>query len=175
MEDIADNGEGVNPALVLHYFSLSILCIFMIEVLLKLIAFRMKYFTHKFEVFDGAIVVISWILDIASLREEEAFQAAQFIIILRLWRVVRVVNGALLSAKANADGELHTARKEARRVIHALHKSQEKNDTIEKENRHLKKAIKAAGFTPDDLMAKSQQSAPQEANGTKVTGNKHEE
>ena len=41
------------------------------------------------------------------------------------------LTGALLSAKANADGELHTARKEARRVIHALHKSQEKNDTIE--------------------------------------------
>ena len=39
--------------------------------------------------------------------------------------------GAILSAKANSDGELHTARKEARRVIHALHKSQEKNDTIE--------------------------------------------
>jgi len=32
-----------------------------------MIAFRLKYFTHKFEVLDGAVVVISWILDVASM------------------------------------------------------------------------------------------------------------
>ncbi len=37
------------------------------QIVVKLIAFRLKYFTHKFEVFDGMVVVISWILDIASL------------------------------------------------------------------------------------------------------------
>ena len=34
---------------------------------MKLIAFRLKYFTHKFEVFDGCIVVLSYALDLASL------------------------------------------------------------------------------------------------------------
>ena len=37
------------------------------QVLLKLIAFRLKYFTHKFEVFDGIVVMVSFALDIASL------------------------------------------------------------------------------------------------------------
>ena len=32
-----------------------------------MVAFRLKYFTHKFEVFDGIVVVVSWILDLASL------------------------------------------------------------------------------------------------------------
>ena len=27
----------------------------------------MKFFTHKFEVFDATVVLLSWILDIASL------------------------------------------------------------------------------------------------------------
>ena len=53
----------------------------------------MKYFTHKFEVLDGIVVVISWVLDIASLAREEAFEAAALLIVLRLWRVVRIVNG----------------------------------------------------------------------------------
>ena len=38
-----------------------------LQVLLKLIAFRLKYFTHKFEVFDGIVVMVSFALDIASL------------------------------------------------------------------------------------------------------------
>ena len=47
--------HGVNPGLVFHYLSLVILSIFMIEFLLKLIAFRMKFFTHRFEVCTYAL------------------------------------------------------------------------------------------------------------------------
>ena len=46
---------GINPGKVFHCFSLVILSIFMIEFLLKLIAFRMKFFTHKFEVCTYAL------------------------------------------------------------------------------------------------------------------------
>ena len=38
-----------------------------LQIVLKIIAFRLKYFTHKFEVFDAIVVVVSWVLDIASL------------------------------------------------------------------------------------------------------------
>ena len=46
---------GINPGLVFHCLSLVILSIFMLEFLLKLIAFRMKFFTHKFEVCTYAL------------------------------------------------------------------------------------------------------------------------
>jgi tetrahydromethanopterin S-methyltransferase subunit F len=88
-----DGDVGVNPAVVLHVTSIIILTLFVFEIILKLIAFRLKYFTHKFEVFDGTIVFLSYLLDLASLAEEEAFEAASLVIILRLWRVVRIVNG----------------------------------------------------------------------------------
>ena len=42
--------HGINPGVVFHYLSLVILSIFILEFLLKLIAFRMKFFTHRFEV-----------------------------------------------------------------------------------------------------------------------------
>ena len=41
--------------------------IYSAQILIKIIAFRLKYFTHKFEVFDGIVVVISWTLDVASM------------------------------------------------------------------------------------------------------------
>jgi hypothetical protein len=145
---------GVNPALVLHGISLTILSIFMIEILLKLVAFRLKYFLpsihvicgHKFyfitfEMFDGMVVIISWVLDIASLQEEEAFELIDLVIILRLWRIVRVVNGAVLSAKAQLDQQLHEAKHHSRHIITALHKAQDKIDLLERDNQVLRQRL----------------------------------
>ena len=41
-----------------------ILCL---QIVLKMIAFRLKHFLEKFEVFDAIIIVISWTIDVASL------------------------------------------------------------------------------------------------------------
>ena len=46
--------HGINPGVVFHYLSLVILSIFILEFLLKLIAFRIKFFTQKFEVYTYA-------------------------------------------------------------------------------------------------------------------------
>ena len=48
-----------------------------------------------------------------------------------LWRVVRIVNGAVLSSKSQSDRQLEEACSEARRIIHALHKCQDKFDEVE--------------------------------------------
>lgn len=121
-----DAAFGVDPAIILHSISIFILFIFVIEFLLKLIAFRLKFFTHKFEVFDACVVFLSFVLDIASLADEEGFQIASLLIILRLWRVVRVVNGVVLSTSARRDAAVHEARGEARKIIHVLHKTQKR-------------------------------------------------
>ena len=73
---------------------------------------------------------------------EENFEAFNLLIILRLWRVVRIVNGmfsllpyftqllwwlwsgAILSSKAQSDAQLEIVRGEARKTIHILHKLQ---------------------------------------------------
>lgn len=59
--------------------------------------------------------------------DEEGFEViAQLVILLRLWRIVRVVNGIILSSKSQNDGALHQAKGEARKVIHMLHKTQKR-------------------------------------------------
>ena len=60
------------------------------------------------------------------VREESFASVATLLIVLRLWRVVRIVNAAALGAKAQADRQLSVARAKVRNVVHALHKSQDK-------------------------------------------------
>lgn len=78
---------------IFHYFSLALLTFFMVELMGKLYAYRWEFFEHKFEVFDGLIVVISFVLDIVFIFHEDAFDGLGLLILLRLWRVARIING----------------------------------------------------------------------------------
>lgn len=78
---------------IFHYFSLALLTFFMVELMGKLFAYRWEFFDHKFEVFDGFIVVISFVLDIVFIFHEDAFDGLGLLILLRLWRVARIING----------------------------------------------------------------------------------
>lgn len=65
----------------------------MMELAGKLFAFRLEFFHHKFEMFDGLVVVVSFILDIVFIFHEDAFDGMGLLILLRLWRVARIING----------------------------------------------------------------------------------
>lgn len=53
---------------VIHICSIIVLSIFMVEVILKVIYTREHFFTHKIEMIDGIIVLLSWILDLIMLN-----------------------------------------------------------------------------------------------------------
>ncbi|XP_064025103.1 voltage-gated hydrogen channel 1 isoform X2 [Pogoniulus pusillus] len=55
---------------VFHYLSLSILSIFLVEVGFKVFIYGREFFHHKFEVLDGIVVVVSFILDIVLIFRE---------------------------------------------------------------------------------------------------------
>lgn len=78
---------------VFHYSSFAILTLFMIEVFLKLFVFRLEFFHHKFEILDTFVVVVSFILDLVLLFQKHEFEALGLLILLRLWRVARIING----------------------------------------------------------------------------------
>lgn len=73
--------------------SIAILTFFMIEIFLKLFVFLWEFFHHKFEILDAIIVVVSFVLDIVLLFREHEFEALGLLILLRLWRVARIING----------------------------------------------------------------------------------
>ncbi|KAJ7309811.1 hypothetical protein JRQ81_007881 [Phrynocephalus forsythii] len=78
---------------VFHYLSLSILTLFLVEVSFKVYTYRLEFFHHKFEVLDAIVVIISFVLDIVVLFREHEFEALGLLILLRLWRVARIING----------------------------------------------------------------------------------
>ena len=93
-----------------------------------------KYMYMKFGYLNGAYVyvihmrtfymAINLLCVLCSRVDEEGFEViAQLVILLRLWRIVRVVNGIILSSKSQNDNALHEAKGEARKVIHMLHKT----------------------------------------------------
>ena len=47
------------------------------------------------------------------------------------------LSGAVLSSKARSDRDLERSRSEARRIIHALHKAQDKMDELEVKNKMI--------------------------------------
>ena len=80
-------------AQVFHYLSLALLTFFMVELAGKIYAYRLDFFKHKFEVFDGIVVVVSFVLDVVYISSEDAFDGVGLLILFRLWRVARIVNG----------------------------------------------------------------------------------
>lgn len=65
----------------------------MVELAGKLFAYQLEFFQHKFEVFDGLVVLVSFVLDIVFIFHEDAFDGMGLLILLRLWRVARIING----------------------------------------------------------------------------------
>lgn len=54
----------------------------------------MEFFHHKFEILDAIVVVVSFVLDLVLLFKNHHFEALGLLILLRLWRVARIINGA---------------------------------------------------------------------------------
>ncbi|XP_060571090.1 voltage-gated hydrogen channel 1-like [Ruditapes philippinarum] len=96
---------------ILHYASISILGLFLIETLVRLAVFRLEFFKHKLEVFDAVIVIVSFVLDIIFRNQEGPESGIGLLIVLRLWRVTRILNGIVLSVKLQAEKRVQRERR----------------------------------------------------------------
>ncbi|NWT43856.1 HVCN1 protein, partial [Chroicocephalus maculipennis] len=127
---------------VFHYLSLSILTIFLVEVGFKVFVYRREFFHHKFEVLDGIVVVVSFILDIVLIFREHEFEAVGLLILLRLWRVARIINGIILSVKTRSEQQVSKLKqanlKLATKVEQLERSCIEKEQEIERLNKILK-------------------------------------
>lgn len=138
--------EHGHAAEVFHFLSLALLTFFMVELAGKLFAYRMEFFHHKFEVFDGAVVVISFVLDIVFIFHEDAFSGTGLLILLRLWRVARIINGIMVSMKARADQKIHKLKESYDHLVERVTELQERNDKLERENQVLQALLKKHGL-----------------------------
>lgn len=82
---------------VFHYCSLSVISLFLIEIIVRIYALRLKFFKHKLEMFDAIIVIVSFVLDIVFRNNDGPESGAGLLVVLRLWRVTRILNGKFFS------------------------------------------------------------------------------
>ncbi|KAM6051776.1 voltage-gated hydrogen channel 1 [Theristicus caerulescens] len=127
---------------VFHYLSLSILTIFLVEVGFKVFVYRWEFFHHKFEVLDGIVIIVSFVLDVVLIFREHEFEAVGLLILLRLWRVARIINGIILSVKTRSEQQVSKLKqanlKLATKVEQLEHSCVEKEQEIERLNKILK-------------------------------------
>ncbi|KAM9356612.1 voltage-gated hydrogen channel 1 [Symphorus nematophorus] len=131
---------------VFHYLSLALLTFFMVELAGKLFAYRLEFFHHLFEVFDGVVVIISFVLDIAFIFHEDAFDGMGLLILLRLWRVARIINGILVSVKTRAHQKIHKLKESYDHLVQRVTELQQRADKLEQENEKLKALLKQHGI-----------------------------
>ncbi|KAJ7390523.1 Voltage-gated hydrogen channel 1 [Desmophyllum pertusum] len=128
-----------NPAPhILHYISIAILSIFMIELFLKIYAMGLTFLKHKMEVFDGIVVIVSFSLDVAFSGKEGAVDGISLIVLLRLWRVTRIINGIVLSVKMQAERQIEVLEKENSELKEELEQLKTKCAQLEAELKTLK-------------------------------------
>ncbi|XP_062516900.1 voltage-gated hydrogen channel 1-like [Corticium candelabrum] len=107
LQCITKGEEQINPGFVLHVLGLVVLGVFLLELCLKLYSFGLSFFKHKMEVFDGVIVVVSFAMDAAYGGDEDAWDGVGLLVLLRMWRVVRIVNGVVLSVKKKSEKRIN--------------------------------------------------------------------
>lgn len=88
------HAESVEAAL--HITSLTILAIFMAQLVCLLIAFGVhRFFRHGFYVVDSVVVIVAIVLE-TSLHEP----ASELVVLLISWRALRVLHGLIASAES---------------------------------------------------------------------------
>lgn len=118
---------------ILHYMSIGILSLFIIEIALKMYVMRQEFFKHRMEVFDAIIVILTFSLDIALAKEEGLISAVGLLIVLRLWRITSILNGVILSVKVQAERRLARERRTREAVEQELCKFRDYCTVQEKE------------------------------------------
>ncbi|XP_054648467.1 voltage-gated hydrogen channel 1 [Dunckerocampus dactyliophorus] len=127
---------------VFHYLSLALLTFFMVELAGKLYAYRLEFFQHKFEVFDALVVVLSFVLDIVFLFHDDVFDGMGLLILLRLWRVARIINGILVSVKTRADQKIHKLKGSYDHLVQRITELQQQVDQLQQDNQKLQALLK---------------------------------
>uniref|UniRef100_A0A452UTQ7 Transmembrane protein 266 n=1 Tax=Ursus maritimus TaxID=29073 RepID=A0A452UTQ7_URSMA len=92
---------------IIHWISLVILSVFFSETVLRIVVLGIwDYIENKIEVFDGAVIILSLAPMVASTvanGPRSPWDAISLIIMLRIWRVKRVIDAYVLPVKVDME------------------------------------------------------------------------
>ncbi|XP_077148909.1 voltage-gated hydrogen channel 1 [Ranitomeya variabilis] len=148
LELLEEKVDHVVPE-IFHYLSVSVLSFFLLEIAGKLYAFRLEFFHHKFEVFDAVIVIISFIIDVVYITREDFFSAVGLLILLRLWRVARIVNGVILSVKSRAEEKINKLKEKQETLLARVSQLEQQCTQQEQEISRLQTLLQQNNIFPE--------------------------
>ncbi|XP_073482441.1 voltage-gated hydrogen channel 1 [Aquarana catesbeiana] len=148
LELLVDKVDHIIPE-IFHYLSISVLSFFLLEIVGKLFAFRLEFFHHKFEVFDAVIVIISFIIDVVYITREDVFSAVGLLILLRLWRVARIVNGVIMSVKSRAEEKINKLKAKQETLLARVSQLEQQCSQQEQEIGRLQKVLQQNNIFPE--------------------------
>jgi len=123
------------------------------QIIVKLFALGLSFFKHKLEVFDACVVIVSFSLDIVILHRNSdgALGGVEFIILLRLWRISRIVNGLIVSVKKKSEEKVEILSMQKQELDEQVLQLESKVAAQKKEIQHLREKLESLGVRPDDI------------------------
>ncbi|XP_071964645.1 uncharacterized protein [Antedon mediterranea] len=149
--------DGLDMETLLEALSattLSILSVFIVEVLLRLIGMGASFFKSKLEIFDVAIVLIAFILDlvfhVCGVNEEyPGTIAASNLIVLRCWRFYGIIHSELLRMRRIVREEMDMERYARRQAEAQADALQSQYDQQLKEITQLRDVLRQNEIDPE--------------------------
>uniref|UniRef100_A0A0G4HX23 Phosphodiesterase n=1 Tax=Chromera velia CCMP2878 TaxID=1169474 RepID=A0A0G4HX23_9ALVE len=86
---------------VFVYFDLTLLCLFLLEIIIRFVAFGLAYLMDLWNLFDAAVVLVSFVFAIVGQTSGGQPQNTQGLFILRLLRLLRLVLVLRKATKSN--------------------------------------------------------------------------
>jgi uncharacterized membrane protein len=81
---------------------LAILAMFLLETVIKIAAFGLSFLRMGWEIFDTVVICVTFVLDVLMQHSHSSTNGLGLFIILRLWRVARILNGMVRSVRSQA-------------------------------------------------------------------------
>nr|XP_034310152.1 uncharacterized protein LOC105333217 isoform X2 [Crassostrea gigas]XP_034310161.1 uncharacterized protein LOC105333217 isoform X2 [Crassostrea gigas] len=113
-----------------HKASIAILAILSALVLLKVFCYGKQLMKRKMEMFDGVVVIASFILDIVFIKGLTVYpleETVQILAFLMPWRVIRVANSLVMAVLDQAHLQLKMVYKEKKAIEEKLEISDDNN------------------------------------------------
>ncbi|XP_055870199.1 uncharacterized protein LOC106065158 isoform X3 [Biomphalaria glabrata] len=121
----------------LHYISIAILAVLVIVLGLKIICSGKRFFKSRMQVFDGIIVLISFILDLVFIEGLSSLNTNEFVMILTFllpWRIIRVLNSLIVAVLDKQRLNLKIIYTQKKKITRTL---AEVNNKVEVLQRHV--------------------------------------
>ncbi|CAI9725237.1 Hypothetical predicted protein [Octopus vulgaris] len=137
-----------------HLASISILAVLVAGTLLKMICFGTRFFKGKLEVFDAAILIVSFIVDLIFVNGLPRYKIEEFVFILAFllpWRVIRVVNSLVVAVKDHEHFRLKLVYSRKKKILAVLKQKELKLDLFQTQIDSLRKLCVSHGITDSQI------------------------